>query len=786
MGLNDEEGVRPGTSVDQHSTLPANQKPGAAPGSHVVSSVTAAPSIFSNPSNMAQGVIIILLLVSHCAVSLPGRTDKPQFEAYHCDAKEVAVLKGPRHHQCWQKQKQQGGEPEVSTRVFAVLQEKSTVGHSGWRCEGKRSFFSGHCGMFSAFSWAEVPRVNAPLSISTQECQRMASMKQVNLAGRVYKLEQGDNFYNIVTKGDLIYSETSQSYSCDNDRGKTSDDDQKRLDKELQLTTYHISLKRVDLLVLVNKGTAVVEKGEDRGLELSAMQVEAGSAEFGDRTFVLDPGRPTQTCPFAVLKSDLILREFRLNKVSQGFVPNPQPVDLQTAKVEELNTLALVSADIILHLHKPAKISDACSNVVGKGKRVFETNHHGVLVVEQGDDIQLERLQGNSVHLEDLDGSLQSASRADLLSFHLDQKFANISRQFQAERCLQDPQSILSVLQTSEGVKTRTMVAGESILVSKCRPVMVTASWEGMTSNTTSTGGAQTCPLLLPVKMEEQGQDAQYFLEPHSRFLMRASPTCECSLLSVQPTMYEEVKGEMVYYNGTSFVMTSAQEMDWPQMARKYAMSGTRSFWQDIGSDALVTDQELVESGLFREYGSFLTKHQGVVGNHEDTISSPAGRRAQGFLQGLEGSARGFGDLAVDSAWGGLYGFIRRVGSVLQSIRHILDPLAWLGGGMYLTSRVQGMMVRAFRSCQEDVGRESCGSMSIRATSRACCGERMQERERIKEVIMEAVQEMVEQEGIRSRDLSRNLIRANRGVEHSRVLERSRSLADERLPLRDV
>ena len=146
MGLNDEEGVRPGTSVDQHSTLPANQKPGAAPGSHVVSSVTAAPSIFSNPSNMAQGVIIILLLVSHCAVSLPGRTDKPQFEAYHCDAKEVAVLKGPRHHQCWQKQKQQGGEPEVSTRGFAGLQEKSTVGHSGWRCEGKRSFFSGHCG----------------------------------------------------------------------------------------------------------------------------------------------------------------------------------------------------------------------------------------------------------------------------------------------------------------------------------------------------------------------------------------------------------------------------------------------------------------------------------------------------------------------------------------------------------------------------------------------------------------------------------------------------------------
>ena len=127
--------------------------------------------------------------------------------------------------------------------------------------------------MFSAFSWAEVPRVNTPLSISTQECQRMASMKQVNLAGRVYKLEQGDNFYNIVTKGDLIYSETSQSYSCDNDRGKTSDDDQKRLDKELQLTTYHISLKRVDLLVLVNKGTAVIEKGEDRGLELSAMQV---------------------------------------------------------------------------------------------------------------------------------------------------------------------------------------------------------------------------------------------------------------------------------------------------------------------------------------------------------------------------------------------------------------------------------------------------------------------------------------------------------------------------------
>ena len=105
---------------------------------------------------------------------------------------------------------------------------------------------------------------------------------------------------------------------------------------------------------------------------------------------------------------------------------------------------------------------------------------------------------------------------------------------------------------------------------------------------------------------------------------------------------------------------------------------------------------------------------------------------------------------------------------------------------MYLISRIQGMLVRAFRSCQEDLGRESCGSTSVRALSRACCGERMQERERIKGVIMEAVQELVEQEGIRSRDLSRNLIRATRGVDHSSMLERSRSWAEERLPLGDI
>ena len=780
MGLREVEEAREGQAADEPSALSSNGEPVRRSGGHVATQVAAAPSLFYNTSSMVQIVLMTLLVTSHCAMSNPKKDTDFYFDAYLCDTKEVAILKGPRHHECWKGQSEKG-VPQVSTRMFAVLQEKSTVSHSGWRCEASRSTFSGHCGMFSAWSWAEVPRINSPMSVNAQECQRMAAMKQITLGGRVYKLDQGNNIYNIVTKGDLIYSESSQSFSCDNDRGSTTDD-QKRLDKELQLTTYHISLKRVELLVLVNEGTAVVEKGEDRGLELSAMQVASGAAEFDDKTFVLDPGRPTMTCPFAILKRDLILREFRLDKVSQGFVPNPQPIDLQTAKIEDLNTLALVSADIILHLHRPAKVSDACVNVVGPGRRVFETNHHGVLVVEQSPDNQLDRLQSNSVHLEDLDGSLQSASRADLLAFHLDQKFANITRQFQSERCLQDPQSVLAVLKNSEGVKTRTMVAGESILVSKCHSVRVTASWEGIGSNDTSKTGFQSCPLLLPVKLTDKAASAhnQYFLEPHSRFLMRASPTGHCSLLSVQPTMYEEVSGQMIYFNGSAFVSISAKEMDWSRMARKYGMGGTRSFWQDLGADALVTDQELVESGLFREYGSFLTRHQGVLGHHEESISSPAGRRAQGFLQGLEGSARNFGDLAMDTTWGGMYGVFKAIGEVLQSIRHILDPLAWFGGGMYLASRVQGMLVRAFRSCQEDLGKESCGSSSMRAIRRACCGERQQERERIKGVIMEAVQEMVEQEGIRSRDLSRNLIRAARGVEH---LERSRSWADERMPL---
>ena len=604
--------------------------------------------------------------------------------------------------------------------------------------------------------------------MSLGECVRAHRQGKILLGEEIHTLNQGVNTMRMVERGALVYDPSSQSYSCTNEPGRQTSDPSKHLKSELKMTIYEVVLGKTPGRMRTDSNRVVVAGGLHEGTELSSLEVQSGGRERDGITLVLDHPEEIENCPFAILREKIALTQYLVNSDKFG-----EPVKMYSGREKmDLAGIALVGEQIAIRLETKESLPVSCMEIGGGGENVYKTNHAGILAVHLVEGVRLEALSKNKLLVKEMDIDLTTASRLDLMGYHVSQALSNISESLEKDACVTQLEEMTDLIESDGESKTRVLPAGEVIVLSRCKHLLVKYSFSANASFT------DMCPTYLPVSgWTESSPRGQWWLEPRSRYLYRESPKQSCALSKILPIWFELRSGDFVSFDGKGFVKQDVEEYNWMDKKRYYSETGM-NVWEDLRAQGMVTKEKMKDLDIYQEYSIYLTKKaakdQGP-GNHEDTplarASGPAVRSwmrevkqtaGRVFEEGMEASLDGLGLSDFQK-------ILVEVKSFWEGVKHQVHLMGTLGGTMFLIQKVLAMMANLItfwctkegNKVDKDYEKDkrykwlwSCGGCAGKIT-RACCICSLETccgNEARKQAVMErVVRDLVEQEMIEAR-----------------------------------
>ena len=625
--------------------------------------------------------------------------------------------------------------------------------------------------MFGHWSWADIPYIKEDQLISIEECVRAHRQGKIFLSGEWHSVEMGVNSLRSVDKGSLVYDQASQSYSCTDEPGRQNSDSSKHLKSELKMTIYELVLGRTPGRLRTDSNRVIVAGGLHEGTELSSLEVQTGGKERDGVTLVLDhPGQVT-ACPFAILRERVELTQYMMTEGDFG-----EPVDLYAAAGGgdlDLTGVALVGEQIAIRLEEREVIPTTCHQVTGGERGVFRTNHAGVLAVHLTENTDMKSLKDNNLLLQEMDLDLTTASRLDLMGYHVSAALRNLSNVVQEENCLSRLDDLKNVLMAQQGYKIRVLPAGELLVISKCKHLVMEFFKPG---NSTSTN---FCPTYLPVKSikdrAQTGTAETWWLEPKTRFLYKESPKKACGLTKILPSWFELKNGQFISFDGQESKLQQVEPFQWLAKKRYFSETGL-DVWKDLEAQGMMEKRRMEDLEIYQEYSIYLTKKSAEdqgVGDHEGTpIARASGQAVRSWMRQVKGRADrimeegmdavldevGLSDLervwkAMSDGWKGLESYVRTMGMI--------------GGTLYLIKRVLSMVGNFIKFCCTKGGNQvdedykidkrykwcyTMGGCAGKVTQaccicslEVCCGEEARKRAVLERMIKEVVsREMME------------------------------------------
>ena len=745
---------------------------------------------------MAVGLVLVLLVVHMLGGGATGSleaegkeevggkdskerrsSDKPEHNrlvGYDCSQGLTKVLKMPKHQDCIKGQEGRADEA-VWEGDFAILQRRRTLDTKVLHCALVKTSFAGHCGFMSHWSFSRVPEIQEKRYLSMDEC-RLAHLQGKFLIGGVFHpVSKGLNSMEVVSRGSLIYDASSQTVSCTDEAGREGKQGEMHLKEELKMVVYQLTLGEAPARLRTDTERLVVTAGIYEGLELTPLQVRGGGRAMEEVTIMLDEELKVGTCPYSVIRDKISLKQFNLfgRNTAKKKKEFGKPIHSRKGVPdEELLGIALVGEAVAIKLEKRESLPDRCKKLSGSGE-VYQTSHQDVLALRLDGTDHLGVLKGNQRHLDELQEDLLTASRLDLLAYHVSEAYQNLTRGVNEGGCIQKLEDLGTLLDTESMFKTRVLPAGEAVILSKCKYTLVEPAWLANWTDVNS------CPKYLPVKLQgsQGGATEQRYLEPVSRFLYKASPVQQCTLSQLVPILMEAKDGGYVFFNGSSFHKQGVQEYDWTKRMRYFTESGI-NFWDDVSALGVLRKGELADMELFQEFSMYLTqgsKGETEAGHTGGSASGSPGFNSVSWIAQVK-ERMGLGQRVLEEGMevAGVYHVWKMAEEIWKELEYAVKVLAGVGGILYCLRVVLGGLYRFGRAvCRKrstaELNREAkvaigwgCDDPLSQAGCIICsevvCGSshrmRIEERLEIKKI----VQEMLDDGIFRTKDHLRDLV----------------------------
>ena len=620
--------------------------------------------------------------------------DAKVLDAFSCEDGQSKMVKLPSHSDCSKGGRKKAEQLVEWTGKFALLQKRRTKDVSLLTCSLRVSIFDGHCGLWGHFSWSDVPYVKENLLMSLEECVRAQRQGKVRVGGEMHRVERGINTKRVVEKGSLVYDPSDQSFSCTNEPGRQTSDQSKHLKSELKMTVYEIILGQAPGRMRTDTSRVVIAGGAHEGVELTPLEVQAGGRERDGITFVIDHPEELDECPYAILRNQVELKQYRLRGGGYG-----EPEDILSSGGEaDLAGIALVGDQIAIKLESKEPLPASCLNVGGGGPNVYRTNHEGIIAVHLIPGVDLKGLDKNGILLQEMDLDVSTASRLDLMSYHVSTALHNLSLTLDQGLCMSQLKEMSEMMSSGPDYKTRVLPAGEVVVISKCKHLLV--SYGKSMNESFSTD----CPTYLPVTRLNRGtggDEAQLWLEPKSRYLYHESPRKPCGLTRILPIWFELRSGKFVSFNGENFELQKVEDYDWMSKRRYFSEAGL-DVWRDLDAQGMMTEKKMMDLDIWQEYSIYLTRKiaedQGK-GSHEGSpLSRASGTAVRSWMKEMKTATGRIMEQGVEAAMDeiGLSGFehlMKEMWNLWTNLRKLIEPMGILGGSLYLMQRLMSVLI---------------------------------------------------------------------------------------------
>ena len=572
-------------------------------------------------------------------------------------------------------------------KIFDVFQYQRVEEVTLLSCGLEISRFQGTCGMFDHFAWDAPPHISVPQPLTIRECLQLHEERILHWGDQRYPLKMGENSISAVETGSLRYDAKSATVVCTGSEAHLERDGDRAVEAALTMEHLKLVLRREKGQKLLSGAkTLVITSGEHHGVQWSRQEVEKGGVQLDSVTFVLDFSTHHQSpkCPLALLR-----QQVKMTRASRGSPPSllrtPASVNLSDPSLQ-VTAVVWTNSKLAVHQLEPISLPAAC----GTGT-FYRTNHNNILLSPDTSPQALQTIKNNALNYLTL-SNLAEASRQDLIHFHVESLFSNLTQQIEALQCMGTLQQMYQKdAADDEEIKVRYVEAGEVVFRLLCPRV------ELLPGRHPAAEGGPVCTKQLPVHTPSSSTAQIMYLEPVSRYLMTSSRVIPCSVHQLAPTVYETLSGNFVYHNGTTVVYLKAEVREHLNLQRKFSKIELYNINQDADLSGLESQQQLEQSSLFLEYNRFLE-----VDNREALSGGPSvpharangGQAAHSWWVTSHARAA---DLSQEALAAVGFSWFTKLWRSLQESIATLRPLATVGGSIYFARLVISLLSKVFR-----------------------------------------------------------------------------------------
>ena len=661
----------------------------------------ASAGLYSGLGTMVQLLLLLLLLLvatpsdpsrqPRATYTRPSSTnpDQEKLYGYDClarpDKTQVFSMSRSRTARC--KPQKTSSRQRLEHKVFDVFQYQRVTEVSILSCAVDISRFQGTCGMFDHWSWDAPPHISVPQSLTVRECQQLHEERVLHWGDQRFPLKIGDNSINVIESGSLRYDAKGASVTCTGSEARLEQEGKEVVEAALTMEHLRVKLTREKgQKLLAEPRTLIITSGAHHGVQWSRQEVARGGVQLGSVTFVLEASELNQvpTCPLALLRHQVKMTRVSKGSATPSLLRTPTNISSSDPKIQ-ISAVVWTNSKLAVHQLDPITLPAPC----GSGT-YFKTNHANILISENTSPEALSAIKNNALNYLTL-SNLAESSRNDLVHFHVEQLFANMTDQIEALQCASPLEQMYNRDSTEDEIRVRYVEAGEVVFRLLCPRVEVRPGRGEMARD------EQICTKQMPVHTPSSSKAQVMFLEPGSRYLMTSSKILPCSVHQLAPTVYETNSGNFIYHNGSGIHYLQAEVKQKLDLKRRFSPIELFDINKDADLTGLESAQQLEQSSLFMEYNRFLE-----VDSRQDLDGSPSVQHARAsggqsvHSWWMESHAMA-SDLSQEALAVVGFSWITKLWKFIQEVTSFLRPMAEFGGMIYFIRIAVSFASKIFR-----------------------------------------------------------------------------------------